>query len=449
MWVLLRLFVDYRNPNKKYFIVAIGCLFLHLFGLYPIFAYADSYSWVSHFKDPLLVSTVEEALKNNYDMQKAVARLEAAQAVVKRAEAGLRPILSLNMRGVQLTAIENSDSNRFAKGVSADLVWDVDVWGEAKLELGAQRSHRNAFYSDLNFIRQLIVTKMAKTWFLVIESRLELGLSEEAIEHYRKILEIVESKYQAGIVSKQDINQTRADLARAKEAFLQVKGAYSEAMQALKLLLGREPEVETAISDTLPELPLYYLADNYEHVFAQREDILAAGYRRDAASLNFNKEKKKNYPNLQLDSSVNKLSKELNILTNSNDAFVAYGASSNIRLLDGGKNKADIQVAQAKLQEVQKNYQSKSLEVKHEIQTELLNEKLLRERKEYLESLLADTKDAVALAQRQYETGKIDLITFTYYVLKENEIRIKLLHLKVAQLMNRADLYSNFGENQK
>ncbi|OGX34712.1 MAG: hypothetical protein A3I43_04070 [Omnitrophica WOR_2 bacterium RIFCSPLOWO2_02_FULL_50_19] len=405
----------------------------------------DPYSWVRYFNDPLLEAAVQEALNNNYDLQKALARIEAAKAAVARAQAGLKPTLNLRARALELVGLEGPGYSAFAKGVSVIADWDIDIWGEGRLELDAQKARRNALYADLAFARQSIVVETVKVWFLAIETGRQMDLAEKSVETYRNVVTIVEVKYKAGAVPKQDVNLANADLARAEEAYLQVQGANKEATQTLKLLLGRDPGGEITLSENLPDILPYSSGNDSPQLAAERQDLLAARYRHDATSLNLEQAKKKNYPNIQINSSANKLSKELNILTDSNNAFATFGASAEMPLMDGGRNKADTLAAKAEEKEARIGYQKKSLEVRHEVQEALANDELLQKRKEFLEAALAESAQDLGLAQKQYEAGTIDAIKVIYSMLRVEEAEIKLLHLKTAQLMQRADLYVILG----
>lgn len=405
----------------------------------------DPYSWVRYFNDPLLEAAVQEVLNNNYDLKKALTRIEVAKAAVARAEANLKPTLNLRARGLELVALQGPGYSAFAKGISADLDWDIDIWGEGRLDLDAQKARRNALNADIAFARQSIVVETVKAWFLAIETVRQMDLAEKSAETYRSIVTIVEAKYKEGAVPKQDVNLAKADLASAEEAYLQVQGANKEVMQTLKLLMGRDPGGEITLSEKLPDILPYSSGNGSPQLAGERQDVLAARYLHDAASLNLEQTKKKNYPDIHINSSGNKLSKELNTLTNSSNAFAAFGASAEMPLMDGGRNKADILAAKAEEGKAQLDYQKKSLEVRHEVQTALANDELLQKRKEFLEAALAESTQDLGLAQKQYEAGMIDAIKVIYSALRVEEAEIKLLHLKTAQLMQRADLYVILG----
>ncbi|MBU2437172.1 MAG: TolC family protein [Candidatus Omnitrophota bacterium] len=115
------------------------------------------------------------------------------------------------------------------------------MWGEGKIKLDAEKSRAEVLVADLFFVKRMILKEIVKTWFLAIEAKIQLKLAKELIDSHRKILDIIRVKHKEGVVSMNYIHLAKADLARTEEVYIQVQGAYSEALRILELLLGRQP----------------------------------------------------------------------------------------------------------------------------------------------------------------------------------------------------------------
>lgn len=406
------------------------------------------YQWVRNFNDPLLDAVVTEVLKNNYDINKAIARLTKAQGVVAKAKAGLRPLLNLRAGASYLSDVASSDFDKFVNSVSADFRWDIDIWKEGQFELDSQKARLIASEADLFFIRNYIAAQTVRSWILAIETKLQLELAARLLEGYRNILKIVQLKYDQGFVQKQDISMAKAKLAQTEEAYFQLQGAHIEALRGIELLLGRNPEGNIVISQDLPRLP--EMPDNLSvsNIIENRDDILTAKYRFDAESLNVERVKRSSYPNLKLTSSLIKASPELNTLTNSDKAFTASGIAVEVPIADGGRSKADISISAAEKDEAFIEYQQKNKGAFSEIETALMNGRILGVRKEYLEVAFQENTQVQELAKKKYDLGEVDMLAVIYQTLQTGETRAKLLHLKAAQLMQRADLYYTLGRKK-
>jgi len=406
------------------------------------------YQWVRNFNDPLLDTVVAEVLKNNYDINKAIARLTKAQGVVAKARAGLRPLLSLRAGALYLADVMSNDFDKFVNSASADFHWDIDIWKEGQFELDSQKARLIASEADSSFIKNYIVAQTVRSWILAIETKLQLKLAASLLEDYRSILKIVQFKYEQGFAQKQDISTAKAKLAQAEEAYFQLQGAHVEALRSIELLLGRNPEGNIAISQDLPELPYLPVNLSVSDIIANRDDVLIAKYRLDAESLNLERAKRSNYPNLKLSSSLIKSSPELNTLTNSDKAFTASGVTVDLPIIEGGRSKADLSISAAEKDEAAIEYQRKNKGAFSEVETALMNGRILEARKEYLEVAFQENTQVEELSKKQYDLGEVDMLTVFYHTLQTGETKAKLLHLKAAQLIQRADLYYSLGQKK-
>ncbi len=406
------------------------------------------YQWVRNFNDPLLDAVVTEVLKNNYDINKAIARLTKAQGVVAKARAGLKPLLNLRAGALYLADVTSSDFDKLVNSASADFHWDIDIWKEGQFELESQKARLIASEADSFFIKNYIVAQTVRSWILAIETKLQLELAARLLEDYRNILKIVKLKYDQGFVQKQDISTAKAKLAEAEEAYFQLQGAHIEALRSIELLLGRNPEGNIVISQDLPELPNLPVNLSVSDIMENRDDVLTAKYRFDAESLNLKRAKRSSYPNLKLTSSLIKSSPELNTLTNSDKAFTASGVTVEVPIVDGGRSKADILISAAEKDEAFIEYQQKNKGAFSEIETALMNGRILEARKEYLEVAFQENTQVQELAKKQYDLGEVDMLTVFYHTLQTGETKAKLLHLKAAQLIQRADLYYSLGRKK-
>ncbi len=407
------------------------------------------YQWVRNFNDPLLDTVVMEVLKNNYDINKAIARLTKAQGVVAKARAGLKPLLSLRAGALYLADVASNDFDKFVNSTSVDFHWDIDIWKEGQFELDSQKARLIASEADSSFIKNYIVAQTVRSWILAIETKLQLELAARLLEDYRNILKIVQSKYEQGFAHKQDISTAKAKLAQAEEAYFQLQGAHIEALRSIELLLGRNPEGSIAISQDLPELPYLPANLSVNDIIANRDDVLTAKYRLDAESLNLERTKRGGYPNLKLTSSLIKSSPELNTLTNSDKAFTASGISVDLPIIDGGKSKANVLISAAEKDEASIEYQRKNKGAFSEVETALMNGRIIEARKKYLEVAFQENTQIEKLARKQYDLGEVDMLTVFYHTLQTGETKARLLHLRAAELMQRADLYYSLGQKNR
>ena len=397
--------------------------------------------WIQGFNDSLLEAVVKEGLENNFDVSRALARLEAAKASIAGAKAELKPVLNLRARTIGIQGLENSVADSFGGIVSLDLTWDLDVWGEKETRLASEQVQLKAQETNSSFVKRMIAKEIVKTWFLAIETQSQVKLTRNLADNYRRVFNIVRFKYEQGVASKQDVYLMKADSTQSEEAYIQAKGAHDETLRALELLLGRYPEGKIQIAQELPKPPQDLLEIVPLAILEKRDDIMAAKYRYDAVSLNLDCVKQKSYPDLEIFSSLTKASAELNSLTNDDNTLLTVGAGAKVSLYDGGMNQADVAAALAKQEEALVNYNAKSFKVLHEVEAALKNARLLQKRKKSYKTAYEELLNAFILVRKRYQAGKVDIITFINLMLRVNHVKIKCVHLEAAYLSQLADLY--------
>ncbi|MGH7579979.1 MAG: TolC family protein, partial [Gemmatimonadales bacterium] len=103
-------------------------------------------SWLAILKDTTLVGLVNAAVRENRDVQTAVARIREFRAQVGVARSGLFPELAANgsasTNQVALGAFEPVAFD--ALRVTADLQWELDFWGRIRRGIQASRADLDA-----------------------------------------------------------------------------------------------------------------------------------------------------------------------------------------------------------------------------------------------------------------------------------------------------------------
>src|SRR5574344_2751487 len=84
-------------------------------------------SWKQLFTDPDLANLIEEGLKYNTNLQKALLQTEEADATLRQSRAAFLPSLSLTTEG-QLSSFDGAKTTKtYSFGASAS--WEIDAFG--------------------------------------------------------------------------------------------------------------------------------------------------------------------------------------------------------------------------------------------------------------------------------------------------------------------------------
>jgi NodT family efflux transporter outer membrane factor (OMF) lipoprotein len=393
--------------------------------------------WLRSFNDPELESLVDEALSyQNPNMRLLAAQVDRAVAQARLAGAALKPTVSL---GADLSGTGGDAAlSGGSAGVGVVASWEWDVWGRVQAGASAAEENLRATVADFEYARQSLAANVAKTWYLATELELQTQLAGETVEILSKLVDLVEKKHEVGQVSMQDVHLVRADLASAEDALRQAIGGQQQAQRALELLLGRYPAAEIETADELIPVPPPVPVGLPSTLLERRPDLIAAERRVAAAFLLTEQARLAKLPRFTLTAGVG-ASSDLN------DAIGNLGTGLFAPLFAGGALEAQLESATADQEAAIAAYGATALSAFEEVESALVNEKLLEERQGFLASAEQENLKAYELAQIQYDVGKIDLLSVLQMQSRWNGARIGLVRIENERLTQRINLHLALG----
>src|SRR5262245_47559800 len=98
--------------------------------------------WWEVFDDPVLQDLIATSLRNNYDLQTAVARVEQARGVLVTVRSAIFPQGSYQSSASRQRQFFGFTGNRTLNsfGVTMNLAWEIDLWGRIRRATEAARA---------------------------------------------------------------------------------------------------------------------------------------------------------------------------------------------------------------------------------------------------------------------------------------------------------------------
>jgi outer membrane protein TolC len=255
---------------------------------------------------------------------------------------------------------------------------------------------------------------------------------------YTETLDLVNTKYEVGQVTMQDVHLARADLASAEEAVRQADAAEQQARRSLELLLGRYPGAEIKARTRLPTLPPPLPVGLPSDLLERRPDLIAAEDTVAAAFYLTEQAEAAKLPSFAISAGVGASS-------DVNDMIFDLGAGIVAPLFNGGALEAQVDSADAQQRAAIAAYGQAVLKVFEEVEAGLTNGKLLDEREEFLNTVLAENTGAWELANARYEVGKVDLLSVLQMQARVVGAQIALVNIRNERLINRVNLHLALG----
>ncbi len=410
----------------------------------------DVTAWQKEFADPALASLIEEAVGNNFDLRSAAARVSAARASAIVSGADRIPQVSASLsasRAKRATVVGGTVisgiSNYFQSGI--EIRWEADLWGRLSHQARAAALELAASEADYRAARLSLAASISRSWFNAIEARQQVELSRQTVANYQRALESTRESYRAGLNSALDLRLARSNLATAKSQLAGQQIRLDEQLRTLQTLLGRYPSQQLNLADDLPELLRPVPAGLPSELLARRPDLIAAENRLRAADERASQAAKNRLPRIQLTASGGTSSDQLNNLLDGDRLIWSLVGGITAPLFQGGRLKANQQLAQANADQAMNQYAQTLLNAFREVETALAAAPLLETQQQALQTAAEEARESERLAAEQYRAGLVDITTWLEAQRRLFNARSTLLQIRNQRLQSRIDLHLALG----
>lgn len=409
--------------------------------------------WWESFGDDITVELVKRALKNNYNLKAAAARVLQSQKVLDQASGTLWPQVSYDIsRTKSKTSVNFGPFGRqsfYSKQYnhSISVIYTLDFFG--KLRRMKRASWADFLASEAN-TKALINTTIAT----VVEARIDIAvlkrrieIAENNIRSQKITLEIVERRYEQGRVGPVDVRLARENLESSQSMLITLQLSLKRSLFALDVLLGQRPGTTKELPNTLAQLP------NPEPVMIglpgilldRRPDVIAAEASLRAANERIGVSIAQLYPDLTITGSLGMTGDTSKNLLN--DDFEIYNLVMQAAqpLFKGGQLFAKVGESEARFVELAANYSNTVLNALREVEDALVSEQMLQVQLKHVELRVQEALAAENLSRDRYQRGIEEILT----VLDSERRRInsedELAQLRGSIWTTRVNLYLALG----
>ncbi|MCP4623918.1 MAG: efflux transporter outer membrane subunit [bacterium] len=420
------------------------------------FAPADAKSlvvddqWWKVFGDRELNQYVEQALKNNWNIKKAAARVLEARSQYVRIRADRFPAVGVS--GIkdrrQVSGGEFNDNfitDRY--DLTAPASYEVDFW--SKLKKASQAAWADILQEE-EARRTVAQTVVAETIALYLDMEAverRLQIAEQSIKAFRESLQFVETRYRRGLTSVLDVHQARRVLAQAETIVPQLEQELGIIQQQMFVLLGHYPETRAPrkqpedyykqLAPVPPGLP--------SDLLWQRPDLRAA--EADLKSLNelVGVAKANRLPRITLTGSYGWSSEDLSELLRRENIVWNLTAGIVQPVFDAGKLKAGQRAAEARYQQGVAAYVQTVLDAFSEVEGTLLTRESQLDRRGRELRFLEEARATQRVAENRYIRGLVIYLDVLNAQITRYQAEDSIVLVDLAIYRNRVALHRALG----
>ncbi|HEY2951892.1 MAG TPA: efflux transporter outer membrane subunit [Verrucomicrobiae bacterium] len=375
---------------------------------------ADLAQWWKTFDDPVLGSLIARAMRSNFDLKAAAARLRAGRALRGAALADFLPTIDANASYTKARRSENAlsfpvrliDTDTYQAGFDAS--WEIDVFGGKRRALEAASADLQAIEEDGRSVLVSLLSEVARNYLELRGSQRRLGLARQNLRAQQETLEITQQRFTAGLVSDLDVAQAKAVLAGTRSQVPSLETLEKQAIHRLSLLLGQPPgalqselEKEGPIPAPPPDVPAGLPAD----VLRRRPDVRRSERQLASATARIGVAAAELFPKFFLTGAAGFQSLRTENLISPQSEFWSAGPSVRWRLLEYPRLRAQVRAQTAQQEEALAQFERTVLNALEEVENALVAYGKEKERYLALSEEVDATRRALVLATQIYQSG--------------------------------------------
>lgn len=332
------------------------------------------------FKDSALVTLIDSAINNNFDLQMALQKIEMARAGVRFTQGLGKPDLAGNFAiGQQkfgrytFDGVGNYDTNfspnindrqRIPQPIIPDFYlgvqssWEIDIWGKLKSQKASAAAKLLASESGKSLVVSELVAQIASAYYELLILDNELDFLEENIILQERAVELTRILKQAGQANQLGVDLLNAQLLSSKALKIDVKQEIIDAESKINFLVGRYPQpIARPKVIWANVIPPKLTSGVPSRLLENRPDIKQAEYELLSTNANLFTAKAAFYPSLNITGAVGLQSfKALLFLNPSSFAMNTFGGLT-APLLNRRQIISDLMAAKADQKVAYTNYQ--------------------------------------------------------------------------------------------
>ena len=369
--------------------------------------------WWELFQDEELRRLVGAALEANKDLRIAVARVDQVRARLRLARSDELPHLDGHARYARERVSEQSvfsvpsgESETDIFSLSGDASFELDVWGRLRSASEAARAELLASEAARQTVVLTLVADVAAAYLELRERDLELEITRSTATARRRSLSIVRERFEAGLTSALDVRQAETDLASTEALIPELERQMTETENRLSILLGHNPgEISRGKPLAEQTFPPDVPAGLPSALLERRPDVRQAEQSLIAANARIGVAKAAFFPTIDLTGAYGAESVALSDLFTGPARAWQFGPRVTLPIFEGGRNLANLEIAEAAQQEALARYEQAVQQAFREADDALVARRKSREALGAQREAVRASRATLAVAETRYASG--------------------------------------------
>lgn len=404
----------------------------------------DARSWWNAFGDPRLTALVEQAQRNNPDINIAIARVAEARAQEKSARGLLLPSLDASATGARSRSV-----NAFGQPSEAttgqpvfQASYEVDLFGRNAARIDAAQASAEAADANRQSAQLSVAAATASSYLTLQALDSRLMLLRATLATREDSVRLARRREQAGYTSELELRQAEAEYQATAQQIPIVQTAIARQENALSVLVGVPPAEVQRVSNfaalhapSVPQSLPSQLAQN-------RPDILYAAHNLAATDANLRAAQRQFLPQIRLTASAGAVASSL---LGDPISIWSLGGSILAPIFSRGQLSAQFEGATAQRNQAAFAYQRAVLNGFREVEDQLAILARLNDQENALRQQEVAVTDLLRHATNRYQAGYSTYLEQVDAQRALLSVQLALIQLKADRLTASVALYQALG----
>ncbi|MGH8512415.1 MAG: efflux transporter outer membrane subunit [Gammaproteobacteria bacterium] len=396
--------------------------------------------WWAQFGDPVLNRLIETALRENYDVRIAVARIEQFLGQLRTARSAFFPQLGAaaatggqreTERGPGSLPSNLSNPFNFYE-IQLNTNWEIDVFGRIRRATESARAQVLSTEEIRRAVILSVVTGVASSYIALRALDRQLEISHATARGYAETERIFDLRFKEGIVGQVEVVQVESQYQEALAAIPVFERQIALQENLLSILLGRNPApilrgtaIDQLAAPGIPSGLPSILLDRRPDIRATEQDLIAANAQIGVARSLY-------FPTISLTGLVGTASASLSSLFMGPASVWQLAAAATAPVFTFGNIEGQVQAAEAVQRQALERYRQTILGAFREVNDALIGTQKSRKELKARGLRVAALKDFARLAQQRFDEG---VTSYLEVLIAQNE----LFSADLAHAQNQAD----------
>ncbi|MFJ2330667.1 efflux transporter outer membrane subunit [Pseudomonas helleri] len=378
--------------------------------------------WWDSFGDAQLSALVREAQTHNFDLQMAASRLEQSRAMRRQVAADTLPAVDgsagysrsrNSQRGLNdPSGKEGKQAFNLWNG-GLGISWEADLWGRVKRSVEVADASVHMAEEDRHAVQLLVIVQTAQDYIELRSTQQGLAVVEQNLHIAQRSLELTRLQLKEGVATDLEVSEAAAQVAEIQARLAPLQQHSAQLINALSLLLAREPRALQAQLSTPANVPSYTATVPIglpSELAERRPDIRRAQAQLHAATAAIGVAEADFYPRITLSGNMGFQALQLSDLGSWGSRSFAFGPGLSVPLFEGGRLKGALQLQEGRQQEAGIGFQKTVLRAWHEVDDALVAYQANQRRRDSLLQAVAHNQRALDSVHQQYTQGTVDFL---------------------------------------